>query len=238
MSSSAKGWHFDQSVVVTLLCLCPRINLLREPLRFLWRSLRLLVPTSWVLLELLPLAPLNSLNAELCIAVAAALLRAARARALANFIAQSGRISSVVITSGAVAGNDPRLTPSAVPLLLLLPTDPPPLLLSKVLEVNVAVDEFEKSERGVAWRRPVLFGLIPLRYPGATNVTPKSGIMQNGQQAGSEIIPIMSFFRRSAAASSSLSLSCGGCGSARLIATKHSVQMGCSQQRVLFIDAG
>lgn len=90
------------------------------------------------------------MNAELCIAVAAALLRAARARALANFIAQSGRISSVVITSGAVAGNDPRLTPSAVPLLLLLPTDPPPLLLSKVLEVNVAVDEFEKSERGVA----------------------------------------------------------------------------------------
>ena len=27
MSSSAKGWHFDQSVVVTLLCLCPRIKL-------------------------------------------------------------------------------------------------------------------------------------------------------------------------------------------------------------------
>jgi hypothetical protein len=93
---------------------------------------------------------LKSLNAELCIAVAAALLRAARARALASLIAQSGRISSVVITSGAVAGNDPRLTPGAAPLLLLLLVDPPPLLLSRSLEVNVTVDEFKKSERGVA----------------------------------------------------------------------------------------
>lgn len=84
-----------------------------------------------------------SLNAELCKAVAAALLRAARARALASFTAQSGRISSVVITSGAVAGSDPRLTPGTLSL-------PKLLSLFMSLVVKVMADELENIVRDEA----------------------------------------------------------------------------------------
>ena len=50
--------------------------------------------------------------AAVCRAVAAAARRAACARAEANFVAQSGRILSVVITSGALADREvPRLRP-------------------------------------------------------------------------------------------------------------------------------
>lgn len=50
--------------------------------------------------------------AAVCKAVAAAARRAACARAAANLVAQSGRILSVVITSGALADKEvPRLLP-------------------------------------------------------------------------------------------------------------------------------
>lgn len=154
--------------------------------------------------------------AAVCNAVAAAALLAAWLLALVSFVAQSGRILSVVITVGAFAEIDAVLRRDIV-------TGARPGLAT----------EFKEEEEDIAEETfPRLLVVIftytnPLRNGGGSYVTPNSGCWQYGQLAGSET-------KRSGLDGNgdvpglvaSLCSCSGGCGSGLFICTKHSEHRG------------
>lgn len=163
--------------------------------------------------------------AAVCNAVAAADRRAAWARAVASFVAQSGRILSVVITSGALAEREvPRLRPG--------PGDKLPD------EIEVWEDIADMTWYGCD---PVPY-VSPRRNGGGVYVIPKSGVLQYGHVAISDTNNSSAWASRSASETGGpLGSGCscsGGCGSGLFIWTKHSEQIGCSQHRVVLRYGG